>query len=92
MKSANSEALFQRESSHLENEVCGFFHGCCESESHSESPGLGPGGWKPPCGWQRDCIVVAKMISEQESRWLRAKVLKEACRKGKPGEARITCE
>lgn len=37
-------------------------------------------------------IVVAKMISEQGSRWLRAKVLKEACREGKPGEARITSE
>lgn len=32
-------------------------------------------------------IVVAKMISEQGSRWLRAKVLKETCGEGKPGEA-----
>lgn len=30
-----------------------------------------PGGWKPPCGWQRD----SKMISEQGSRWLWAKAL-----------------
>lgn len=34
-------------------------------------------------------IVVAKMVSEHGSRWLRAKVLKKACREGKPGEARI---
>lgn len=37
-------------------------------------------------------IIVAKVISEQGSRWLPAKVLKEACREGKTEEARIACE
>lgn len=46
---------------------------------------LEAGSWKCACAWAKKGIVVAKMISEQGSRWLRAKVLKEACREGKPG-------
>lgn len=71
------QAVFQEEPSHLESEVCGLFHGCCEPVSSSE-----PQGWALEAGslhWNGKGIVVAKVISGHGSRWLQVKVLEEAC-------------